>query len=183
MQLFTTLSPAVAAQAARSKASSRQENQSGLLFPPPGTFLTQGWKLLSPSLAGGFFYNWATREALTHTQKGAKSPFSVASASKERVWLERPRVLPHLTQSFLMGVRFPALQLEGGGPITPRAAWPASSKVSWSGPQGLGFIKANLGCSGTRREGNSTLNFLCSPGPIKPWSLLQTLNPDIPRLS
>lgn len=57
VQLFTALSPTAAAQAALSMAFSRREYRSGVPFPPAGTFLTQGWKLLSPSLAVGFFDN------------------------------------------------------------------------------------------------------------------------------
>ena len=42
VQLFMTLWT-VACQAPLSKGFSRQEYQSGLPFPPPGIFLTQGW--------------------------------------------------------------------------------------------------------------------------------------------
>ena len=45
----------------------RQEYMSGLPFPPPGDYDSQRIKpmcLVFPALAGRFFYNWATREAL-----------------------------------------------------------------------------------------------------------------------
>ena len=45
----------------------RQEYMSGLPFPPPGDYDNQGIKpmcLVFPALAGRFFYNWATGEAL-----------------------------------------------------------------------------------------------------------------------
>ena len=53
----------VACQAPLSVGFSRQEYWSGLPFPSPGIFPTQGWNLLSPALAGGFFNTRATWEA------------------------------------------------------------------------------------------------------------------------
>jgi len=57
-----------------SKKFSRQEYWSGLPFPFPGHLPNPGIKPVSPAFAGGFFYYWATKEAL-----------SVQSLS--RVWL------------------------------------------------------------------------------------------------
>ena len=64
VQLIETLWT-VACQAPLSMGFSRQEHWSGLLCPPPGIFLTQGWKphllCLSLALAGGFFATSAPR--------------------------------------------------------------------------------------------------------------------------
>ena len=54
----------VARQAPLSMEFSRQEYWSGLLFPSPQSFLTQGFlSLTSPALAGGFFTTSTTWEA------------------------------------------------------------------------------------------------------------------------
>ena len=53
-----------ARQTPMSLGFSRQEYRSGLPFPPPGVFPTQGWKppIKSPALAGGFFTTSLTWE-------------------------------------------------------------------------------------------------------------------------
>ena len=53
----------MALQAPLSMGFSRQEDWSGLPFPPPGDLAS----LLSPALAGGFFTTSATWEASTST--------------------------------------------------------------------------------------------------------------------
>ena len=54
VQLFAT--PwTVAHQASLSRGFPRQENWSGLPFPPPGDLPNTGIKPASPALAGGFF--------------------------------------------------------------------------------------------------------------------------------
>ena len=54
----------VAHQAPLSVGFSRQEYSSGLSFPSSGDLRNPGIKPMSPTLAGGFFTIWATREAL-----------------------------------------------------------------------------------------------------------------------
>ena len=67
VQLFAT--PwIVAHQAPLSRGFPRQENWSGLPFPPPGDLPNPGIErisLMSPALAGGFFTTSATWEALS----------------------------------------------------------------------------------------------------------------------
>ena len=61
-QLFVT--PwTVALQAPLSMGFPRKEHSSGLPFPYPGIFPTQGSKLFLLHWQGGFFYGWATWEA------------------------------------------------------------------------------------------------------------------------
>ena len=59
----------VAHQAPLSIGFSRHEYWSGLLFPPPGDVAVPGIELASPALAGGFFHQWATWEALKASQR------------------------------------------------------------------------------------------------------------------
>ena len=79
-----------------------QEYWSGSSFPSPGSLPDPGIKPGSPALAGGFFTNWATREALNpmisilnHRQKGRRTSKdggthrSDAATAKDR--LELPR--------------------------------------------------------------------------------------------
>ena len=83
---------------------SRQENLSGLPFPTPEDLPDPAIKptsLASPALAGGFFTNGATEEALW----GCKPTFSLTSwtASQEldstsRTWRLKPH--PHFQGSF-----------------------------------------------------------------------------------
>ena len=66
VKLFTTLWT-VHLQAPLSMGFSRQEYRSGLPFPSSGDRPDPGTEptsLTSPALAGGFFTNWVTREAL-----------------------------------------------------------------------------------------------------------------------
>ena len=49
-----------ACQSPLSMGFSRQEYCSGLPFPPLGDLPDPGIELVSPALAGGFFYHWAT---------------------------------------------------------------------------------------------------------------------------
>ena len=53
----------VASQAPLSMGFPRQEYWTGLPFPSPGDLPNPGTEPMSPSLAGRFFSNWATREA------------------------------------------------------------------------------------------------------------------------
>ena len=53
----------VASQAPPSMGFPRQEYWSGLPFPSPGDLPNPGTEPMSPSLAGRFFSNWATRKA------------------------------------------------------------------------------------------------------------------------
>ena len=62
VQLFAT-QWTVAHQAPLSMGFSRQEYWSGLPFPPPGELPYPGTEPMSPALAGGILYHWATREA------------------------------------------------------------------------------------------------------------------------
>ena len=65
VQFFVTLWN-IACQAPLSMGFSRQEEWSGLPYPPPGIFLAPEIKpesLTSPALAGGFFTIHATWEA------------------------------------------------------------------------------------------------------------------------
>ena len=55
----------VAHQAPLSLEFPRQEYWSGLPFPSPGDFPDPGIEPVSPALADGFFYHWATRESNT----------------------------------------------------------------------------------------------------------------------
>ena len=54
----------VACQASLSLEFSIQEHRSGLPFPPPGDLPNPRIEPTSPALAGRFFSDWATREAL-----------------------------------------------------------------------------------------------------------------------
>ena len=58
---------AVACQAPLSMGFSRQEDWSGLPFPPPGDLLSPGielklMSLMSPALADGFFTTWEAKQ-------------------------------------------------------------------------------------------------------------------------
>ena len=63
-------------QAPLSMGFSRQEYWSGLLFPPPGNLPDPGIQpasLASPALAGRFFSNCTTWEALLALENGIKA--------------------------------------------------------------------------------------------------------------
>ena len=70
----------VALQAPLSMGFSRQESWSGLAFPPPGDIPKLRIELLSPALAGGFFYYCSTWEAVTITKPtSSKHPKSLSA--------------------------------------------------------------------------------------------------------
>ena len=62
--LFATLWT-VAHQTPPSTGFLRQENWSGLPFPPAGHLPNPGTEPMAPALASRFFYHWATWESLT----------------------------------------------------------------------------------------------------------------------
>ena len=105
-RLFAT--PWIAAhQVPLSMGFSRQGYKSGLPFPPPGIFLTQGsnQRLLSPALAGRFFTTEPPEKPLETTVPlpGYKEP-SVSSVEQAESWWTVNALLP-VSKTFLESPR------------------------------------------------------------------------------
>ena len=72
----------VACQASLAMGFSMQEYWSGLPFPSPGELPDSGIEPGSPALAGRFFNNWATREALYYDMANSKEDSGLKAVAR-----------------------------------------------------------------------------------------------------